>query len=200
MEHALTDDLRATIKLAARKLTGFEQRQFAAEMAIKYCHGSSRLAESVFGWGRAAVEMGLHEKRTGIRCLDNFRARGRKRTEVQTPQLAEEMRRIVEPQAQADPKFQTTLAFTRITARAVRNELLQRDEFRPVVPTRQTIGEILNRLGYRLRRVLKTRPEKKSRKPTPSSPTSTPAGPSPAPTPRRLPGSPRRRTYLSGHD
>ncbi|MEX0716076.1 MAG: transposase, partial [Planctomycetaceae bacterium] len=29
------------------------------------------------------------------------------------------------------------------------------------MPSRQTVGEILNRLGYRLRRVLKARPEKK---------------------------------------
>jgi hypothetical protein len=174
-----------TIRSAARKLTGFRRREFMAEMTLKYCGGSARRAETVFGWGRAAVCTGLNEKRTGRRCVDDFRARGRKKTEDRTPRLADEIKRIVEPRSQADPKFQTTLAFTRITARAVRNELLKNGELRPAVPCRQTVGEILNRLGYRLRRVLKARPEKKSPRRTPSSPMSTPAGRRPARTGRR---------------
>jgi transposase len=184
MERTLKDETVATIQLAARMLTGFERREFMAEMALKYCGGSARKAETMFGWGRVAVNLGLNEKRTGIRCLDDFQARGRHKTEVQAPQLAKEIKRIVEPHAQADPKFQTTLAFTRITARAVRNELLKDEELKPVVPSRQTVGEILNRLGYRLRRVLKARPEKKFPRRTPSSPTSTPAGRRPARTTR----------------
>ena len=184
MEHTLTDELVETIRLAARKLTAFGRREFMAEITLKYCDGSARKAETVLGWGRAAVNTGLNEKRTGIRCLDNFQARGRHKAEEQTPQLAEEIRRIVEPQAQADPKFQTTLAYTRITARAVRNELLKNEELNPVVPSRQTVGEILHRLGYRLRRVLKTRPEKKFPRPTTSSPTFAPAGQQPGRTGR----------------
>lgn len=173
MDNTLTDGVIQTIKSAAAKLTGFKRREFMAEVALQYCDGSARKAEQRFGWGRAAVHTGLNEKRTGIRCLDNFSARGRKKTEAQSPQLVEEIERIVEPHAQADPKFQTPLAFTRITARAVREELLKSDALEDVVPTRQTIGEILNRLGYRLRRVVKTRPQKKFPKPTTSSPTST---------------------------
>lgn len=185
MAQTLTDDVIGTIKSAAGKLTGFERRQFQAEVALQYCDGSARKAEAKFGWGREAVRTGLHEKRTGIRCLDAFQARGRKKAEVRTPQLAEEIKRIAEPHAQADPKFQTTLAFTRITAQAVRNELLENAELRDAVPSRQTVGEILNRLGYRLRRVLKTRPEKKSPRPTPSSSTSKINGRRPRKTTRR---------------
>jgi transposase len=185
MDHTLRDETIATIQLAARKLAGFKRREFMAEMTLRFCDGSARKAETMFGWGRAAVNTGLNEKRTGIRCLDNFPARGRHKTEEQTPLLTEEIKRIVEPQSQADPKFQTTLAFTRITARAVRNELLKNAELKAVVPCRQIVGEILHRLGYRLRRVLKARPEKKFPRPTPSSPMSTPAGPRPGRTTRR---------------
>ena len=185
MDLVLTDDMRETIRSAARKLTGFERRQFFAELSLKYCGGSARKTETVFGWWREAVETGLNERRTGIRCLEDFHSRGRKKTEERTPALAQEMERIVEPQAQADPKFQTPLAFTRITARAVRNELLQREEWKDVVPCRQTVGTILNRLGYRLRRVLKTRPEKKSRRRTRSLRMSTPVVRQPARTTTR---------------
>ena len=86
------------------------------------------------------------------------------------------------PHAQADPTFPTPFAYTRITAAAVRDALLTIPELAGAVPTRQTAGEILNRLGYKLRRVLKARPHKKFPRPTPSSPTSKSPGPRPRPT------------------
>lgn len=179
----LTDDVIGTIRSAAQLLTGYKRRQFQGQMALKYCNGSARQAETTFGWGRAAVETGLNEQRTGIRCLDAFELRGRKKSEQRCPELKEHIHRLVEPQAQADPKFQTTSAYTRITARAVRQALQAVPALNGHVPSRQTVGAVLNRLGYRLRRVLKTRPEKRSPKPMPSSNTSTPPVPEPPPNP-----------------
>lgn len=179
----LTDDVVQTIRSAARLLTGYRRRQFQAETANQYCDGSARQAEALFGWGREAVNTGLHELRTGIRCLDACHRRGRKKAEVLCPALEGHVHRLVDPQAQADPKFQTPAAFTRITARAVREALLTEPELSGHVPCRQTVGRVLNRLGYRLRRVLKARPEKKFPKPTRSSKTSTRRGPGRPPTP-----------------
>lgn len=170
----LTDDLIASLKTAAALLTGHRRRRFQAEMALQYCGGSARRAERVFGWGRDAVRTGLGELRTGIRCRDCCYLRGRKKTEDRCPAIAEQVRRLAEPTAQADPKFQTALAYTRITAEAVRSALKARGGVKDHVPCRQTVGRILNRLGYRLRSVLKARPEKRSPRPMPSSPTSTP--------------------------
>jgi hypothetical protein len=170
----ITPDMRETIRSAAAKLTGYRRRQFQAEMAVKYCDGSPRLAEKVFGWARDSVRTGLHEHRTGIRCVERFQERGRKRTEDVVPAIVAAIRHLVEPQAQIDPTFESPLAFTRVTAQAVRNELLKDPALAPHVPCRQTVGNILNRLDYRLRPVIKARPQKKSPRPTPSSTTSTP--------------------------
>ncbi len=178
----LTDDVRHTILLAATLLTGHKRRRLQAEVAHTYCGGSARHAETTFGWGRDAVHTGLNELRSGIRCLDAFDLRGRKPTEELCPELEDHVRRLVDPHAQADPKFQTPFAYTRVTARAVREALLAVPELAGKVPTRQTIGDILNRLGYRLRRVLKARPQKRSPRPTPSSPTSGRPAPRPQPT------------------
>ena len=156
----LMDDTRRAILLAAKLLTGYKRRQFQAEMANTYCGGSARLAETTFGWGREAVHTGLNELRSGIRCVEAFESRGRPTTEEQHPALEEHIRRLVDPHAQADPKFQTPFAYTRITARVVREALLAIPELAGKVPTRQTVGDILDRLGYRLRRVLKARPQK----------------------------------------
>jgi hypothetical protein len=38
------------LRLAASKMNGVERRGFQAEMALKYCKGSARLAETVFGF------------------------------------------------------------------------------------------------------------------------------------------------------
>jgi hypothetical protein len=164
----LTDAVRETIKSGARKLTGFLRRRFQAEVAQQYCQGSARQAERVFGWGRDTVHTGLNELRTGIRCLDNFSDRGRHKTEERQLGLVEQIQAIVEPTSQADPKFQTPLAFTRITAKAVREQLMVQAAGSQV-PAERTLHDILNRLGYRLRRVCKTKPQKKFPRPMPSS-------------------------------
>jgi hypothetical protein len=102
------DDLR----LAASKMTGAKRRAFMAEMALKYCSGSARLAETVFGWGREAVEVGLAEKRTGLICFGAQSAYcGRQRWEETQPEAATVLRRLAEAHAQQDPTFHTGLAY-----------------------------------------------------------------------------------------
>ena len=167
MRKALSVEVRQTIQSAAKKLTGYARRQFQAEVAAQYCGGSARRAEQLFGWGREAVRTGLHELRSGIRCLEDYSSHGRPRSEQRHPELAKQIHAMAEPETQADPKFQTPLAFTRITAQAVHARLLieAQGTSRPV-PAKRTVHDILHRLGYRLRRVRKTKPQKKSLRPT----------------------------------
>ena len=69
---------------------------------------------------------------------------------------------LVEPESQADPKFQTPLAYTRMTAKAVHEQLKAKGAGESQhVPAERTVHDILNRLGYRLRPVRKTKPQKK---------------------------------------
>ena len=186
MVEPLTDSVKDTICSAARKLTGCRRRQFQAEMALKYCDGQPRRAEQLFGWGRQAVATGLGELRTGIRCLENFSARGRHKTEDDHPELAVRIHALVEPHSQADPKFQTAVAFTRVTAKVVHEHLAAAAaETGATVPAERTVSDILNRLGYRLRRVRKTAPKKKSPRPTPSSSTCATSTPKPPATQKR---------------
>jgi hypothetical protein len=104
--------------------------------------------------------------------MEDYSTRGRPKSEEQSPELVQEIHALVEPTSQADPKFQTPLAYTRITAKAVRERLVANmagDERH--VPAERTMYDVLNRLGYRLRRVQKTKPQKKSKKPVLSSTT-----------------------------
>jgi len=76
-----TECLDALICSGARRLTGYQRRLFMAEVATELCEGSARQAERRFGWGRETVLKGLHEARQGMRCLENFVARGKLRSE-----------------------------------------------------------------------------------------------------------------------
>ena len=161
------------LKFAASKMRGAERRAFQAQMAVRYCDASARKAELVFGWGRAAVELGLHEKRTGIVCLSAQSAvAGNKLWEDKHPEVAQALWKLAETHAQQDPTFRTTLSFTRLTAAEALKQLRTQGFSETVLPSPSSMADVLNRNGYRLRPVLKAKPQKKSQRPTPSSPTS----------------------------
>ena len=115
-----TECLDALICSGARRLAGYQRRLFMAEVATKLCEGSARQAERRFGWGRETVLKGLHETRQGMRCLENFVARGRLRSEEKDPQLAADIRAIVEPHTYADPELKSSRRYTNLSAAEVR--------------------------------------------------------------------------------
>jgi len=150
------------IRSAAQRLTGYERRQFIAEVTITLCNGNARDSERVFGWGRNTATLGLREAESGLRCVGNFQARGRKPSEELNPQLAADIRDLVEPKTQTDPQFKSALRSTRITAAAVRKALIEvKGHRKEDLPGERALQNILNCMGYRRRRVQKTKPLKK---------------------------------------
>lgn len=161
------------LKLAASKMLGAPRRAFEAEIVRKYCNGNALWGEKVFGWGRHTIALGLAEMRTGIVCLGAQEAFcGNKQWEEKHPQAAAALLAVAESHAQQDPSFRGPLAYTRLTAREARQQLQAQGFAQDAVPSPSAMAEILNRNGYRLRPVVKAKPQKKSRKPMPSSPTS----------------------------
>lgn len=149
----LTEQVKATFKDAARKLTGAKKRAFTAQVALDYFDGSARKTERALGWDRVMIQRGLDSLETGVPYADNYSARGRKKTEELLSNLEQDIRELVDGEAQADPKFQTTFRYLKVSAREVRDQLILKKGYEDkVLPTRQTIGEILNRMGYRLRK------------------------------------------------
>ena len=125
----LTEQIKATFKDAARKLTGQKKRVTDYE--------------------------------------DNYQARGRKKVETLLPNLAQDIDELVQGDVQADPKFQTPFGYLKVTAQGVRDQLIaEKGYVDEELPCRQTIGEVLNRLGYRLRPVVKAKPPKNFLRPT----------------------------------
>ena len=152
----------ALIRSGARRLTGHQRRLFMAEVATELCGASARQAERRFGWGRETVEKGLHESRSGMRCLEDFAARGRRRSEEKDPQLAADIRAVVEPQTYADPELKSERRYTNLSAAEVREALVERGYRGAELPSERTMRDILNRMNYRLKRIQKGKPLKKA--------------------------------------
>jgi hypothetical protein len=152
----------ALIRSGARRLTGYQRRLFQAEVATALCGGCARQAERRFGWGRETVEKGLHERQHGVRCLENFAARGRRRSEEEDPQLAADIRAIVEPHTYADPGLKSSRRYSNLSAAEVLQALITRGYPREELPGERTMRDILNRMNYRLKRIRKGKPLKKT--------------------------------------
>jgi Rhodopirellula transposase DDE domain len=154
--------LDALIRSGASRLTGYQRRSFQAEVAVELCGANARQAERRFGWGRETVEKGLQERHHGIRCLEGFVARGRQRSEDKHPQLAADIRAIVEPHTHADPELKSSRRYTNLSAAEVRQALIDKGHPAMGLPSERTMRDILNRMNYRLKRLQKGKPLKKT--------------------------------------
>jgi hypothetical protein len=69
----------------------------------------------------------------------------------------------VDGQSQTDPTFTSNRLYTRLSAAEVRRQLIAHKGYAAeALPSEETIRVKLNQLGYRLRTVQKSRPQKDS--------------------------------------
>jgi Rhodopirellula transposase DDE domain len=159
-----TDPYDELLRVGAERLSGQQRRLFQAQVCLTLCDGNPRQAERRFGWGRQTVQKGLHEWQSGIRCLENFKARGARRTEDQHFPLAADIRAIVEPQSYADPELKSERRYSNLTAAEVLTALQTTKGYRAEdLPSERTMRDILNRMNYRLKRIQKGKPLRKTK-------------------------------------
>lgn len=158
----LTDELKSLFIETAQTLTGSTRRLFMARVVKRLGKGGQRRAEAELNWNRGTIRKGMHELESGFTCEDAFSMRGRKRAEDHLPNLLEDIKAIVDPQSQIDPTFKTTRLYTRLSAAEVRQQLIEQKGYRDdALPGEETIRVKLNALGYYLRSVQKSQPQKK---------------------------------------
>ena len=156
------EGMDALLTSGARRLTRYARRSFVAEVTQKVCGGSARVAERRFGWGRQTVLKGLCELEHDVRIIEQFSQRGRPRSEDKNPQLAAEIRVIVEPHTQSDPELKSSRQYTNLSAAEVREALQKKGYSADELPSERTLRDILNRMNYRLKRIQKCKPLKKT--------------------------------------
>ena len=163
MDHT-TDSYDELLRVGAERLTGHQRRLFQAQVCLTLCDGNPRQAERRFGWGRQTVQKGMHEWQSGVRCLENFKARGSPRSEDRDPQLAADIRAIVELHTYADPELKTERRYSNLTAAEVLTALQTTKGYQAEdLPKERTMRDILNRMNYRLKRIQKGKPLHKTK-------------------------------------
>ena len=158
----LVEEAKELFIKTAKALKGSERRLFMARTVRALGEGGQSLAERELRWNRGTIRKGEHELESGIVCVDAYSSRGRKRSEEHLPNLLKDITAIVDGQSQADPQFRTKRLYTRLTASEVRQQLMRQFGYTDEeLPTAETIGTKLNELGYSLKKVAKTKPQKK---------------------------------------
>lgn len=162
----LTDSLKNLLRETVVQLKGTARRRFMAQTVLELGYGGQSLAEQELGWNRKTIRKGIRELKSGITCVDNHSAKGRKKAEEHLPKLLEALKNLVDSQSQTDPSFKSQRLYTRLSAAQVRKQLIEKFGYSDEdLPTEETIRVKLNNLGYRLKRVAKVLPQKKFQKP-----------------------------------
>ena len=158
-----TEELSELITRLVKQIPNEYRRQAMSDVVQTLLDGKSRKAEDVLGWNRHTVELGINEFRTGIRCISDVSARGKKKVEEDNPQLLRDIERILEPHSESDSHLRTTLLHNNITAKAVRKTLIEIGYSEDELPAERTFYDLLNRQGYRRRTVAKSKVQKKTK-------------------------------------
>jgi hypothetical protein len=175
----LTQELIEVVAEAAENLEGSPRRRFMAGIVRLLGDGGQRLAESTLGWNRGTVRKGEDELRAGVDLPDGRRDNGQAPLEARFPSLLQDLREIVEPFVQVDPTLRSERLYRKLTTREVMRRLVSEKGYAEAgLPSEEAIRQRLNGLGYFPQRVRKSRPKKRSPRPTRSltgSTSSTPA-------------------------
>ena len=96
MSIQLTDSLKNLLKETASQLKGAAKRKFMAQTVLELGYGGQWLAEKELGWNRCTIRKATKELKSGITCLDNYSAKGRKKSEENLPHLLEDIQNLVD--------------------------------------------------------------------------------------------------------
>lgn len=159
----LTPPLKDFLNTTRSKLKGHERRQFMARVVALMGPGGQLKAERELGWDRKTIIKGRREIESGVICVDNFSGRGRKSCLEHFPNLKEDIIRIVNPICQTDPTFRTQNLYSPISANEVYRRLAEDKGYDPEnMPTVRTLSTIMNKLGFKLKKVAKAKVKKNS--------------------------------------
>jgi len=158
----LTESLKDLYIKTAQKLKGSDRRQFMAGVVQTLGIGGQTQAERELGWNRRTIRKGMRELTSGQAIEDGYQRSGRKRIEEKLPNLLNDIRALIDPQAQRDPSFKSTRLYSRISAAQVRRQLIEhKDYIDEQLRSVETIRRRLNEIGYSLKRVIKAKPQKR---------------------------------------
>ncbi len=152
----------AFLKKTAAAFKGSARRGFMADTVEQLGRGGQTRAELKLGWARSTIRLGQHERKSAMQCVPACNQRGRKPVEYRLPNLLADIESIVDGFSQTDPQFRHKRLYTRLTVSELRRQLIaQKDYADEALPGDETLRLRMNRMGFILKKVQKSKPLKK---------------------------------------
>jgi hypothetical protein len=157
-----TETVITFLKKTAAALKGSARRMFMADTVEQLGPGGQVRAEIKLGWARTTIRLGQREAKAGIQCVPAYNQRGRKPVEFYLPNLLADIKSIVDGFSQTDPQFRHKRLYTRLTVSELRRQLIaQKGYVGEALPGDETLRLRMNRMGFILKKVEKSKPLKK---------------------------------------
>ena len=161
----LSNELIALLDRIVRQIPWPQRRQVKADIVDTLLSGEIRAAEDLFGWGRNGIAIGREELQSGKTHEGKIAMRRKPSTEEKFPDIERDIHLLFDSKSQADSPLRTTLRYLNASAAKVREVLIENGYSEAELPSTRTINNLLNRMGFRLHTVQKSKPQKKHRKP-----------------------------------
>lgn len=97
----------------------------------------------------------------GLIKKNKIETRGRKSLLKKYPELKDDIKRILETQLSTDPKFKSEKRYVRLTVKEIKLELIKTGKYQENSFNNSSLNNIINKIGYNLKKVKKTKPLKK---------------------------------------
>jgi Rhodopirellula transposase DDE domain len=161
MDLKITSESKEIWRQTLSQLTGQARRIFMASVVKGLGRGGVAWTKRELGWDPTTLRKGLSELEAGFVAADSLHLRGRKGFSAKLPNLRDDLRSICEANCQTDPTFRTTQLYRRLTAAEALRCLREKGYTAEELPSERSICRMLGELGFKPRRVAKTKPLRK---------------------------------------
>ena len=116
---------------------------------------------TAIGCCRTFVKKCYIKVRDKLEIKSNKNRCGRKKITEKYPELNNDIRKIIEEKLYTDPHFQTEHLFCSLTVDEIMRKLLNLGKYQPKFIGRSSLANLLNKMGYNLKKVKRNKPLKK---------------------------------------
>jgi transposase len=115
----------------------------------------------IFNISRATVRKAVLIFNNKINYKLNIETRGRKRLTEIMPELKQDIKKIIEDNLSIDPRFKSETQYVRLTVKEIKKQLIKTGKYTNGSFSNSSLNNLLNDMGYSLKKVQKTKPLKK---------------------------------------
>lgn len=145
----------------AKNLKGYAKRAYIAAFYVDH-NLYIKQAQIIFNVSYRYVKKCLEEYKIKKEIKPQIETRGRKSVKVKYPNLANDIKSVIDNFSQTDPQFKSEKMYVRLTINQIIQLLIDTGKYKEdTLPKRSTMGNFLNKLGYNLKKVKKAKPKKK---------------------------------------